>query len=160
MSLASAPTIPVYQAGIWEIDPVHSEASFVVRHMVVSKVRGGFGQVEGNIVLADEPLRSHVDAHIEAASIDTNNDQRDAHVRSGEFLDTDNHPTITFASTAVRQGRDRFLLDGDLTIRRIDQAGHVEAGAERLRTRLARSTRAGFSAHTEMNRRAFGVSYR
>src|ERR1700722_10718268 len=95
-------SIPGYQTGVWDIDPVHSEVSFVVRHMVVSKVRGRFGKFEGSIVLADEPLQSSVEARIEAGSVDTNHEQRDAHVRSGDFLDTDNHPSIAFRSTGLR----------------------------------------------------------
>jgi polyisoprenoid-binding protein YceI len=62
--------------------------------------------------LVEEPLQSSVEARIEAGSVDTNNEQRDAHVRSGDFLDTDNHPSITFASTGLRSERDRFLVDG------------------------------------------------
>ena len=160
MSLASARTIPGYQVGIWDIDPVHSEVSFVVRHMVVSKVRGRFGRFEGSIVLADEPSLSRVDARIEAASIDTNNDQRDAHVRSDDFLDTDNHPSITFASIGVRQERDPFLLDGDLTIRGSIKPVTLTLELNGFGPDPHGGTRTRFSAHTEINRQDFGVSYR
>ena len=97
--------VPGYVAGTWDIDPVHSEVSFVVRHMVVSKVRGRFDRFEGTIVTADDPLQSSVEAVINAASINTNQEQRDAHIRSADFLDVDNHPEITFRSLVVRPGR-------------------------------------------------------
>jgi polyisoprenoid-binding protein YceI len=109
--------VPGYVAGTWDIDPVHSEVSFVVRHMVVSKVRGRFDKFEGVIVTGENPLESSVEASVEAGSINTNQEQRDAHVRSADFLDVDNHPQITFRSLAVRPAGDQFLVDGDLTIR-------------------------------------------
>src|ERR1700683_151711 len=115
-------TIPGYVSGTWDIDPVHSEVSFVVRHMVVSKVRGSFDRFEGTIVTGEDPLQSSVEATINAGSVNTNQDQRDAHIRSADFLDVDNHPEITFRSLAVRPGGDHFLVDGDLTIRGVTKA--------------------------------------
>jgi len=161
MSVASESkhTIPGYQTGVWDIDPVHSEVSFVVRHMVVSKVRGRFGRFEGTIVLAGEPLQSSVEARIEAASVDTNNEQRDAHVRSGDFLDTENHPSITFVSTGVRSERDRFLVDGDLTIRGTTRPVTLTLEPNGFTPDPYGGTRAGFTAHTEIDRTDFGVSY-
>src|SRR6202008_607153 len=90
--------IPGYIAGTWAIDPVHSEVSFVVRHMVVSKVRGRFDRFEGSLNLADNPLDSSVEAVIDAGSVNTGNEQRDGHVRSADFFDVDQHPQITFRS--------------------------------------------------------------
>jgi polyisoprenoid-binding protein YceI len=161
MSVASEPkyTIPGYQTGTWDIDPVHSEVSFVVRHMVVSKVRGRFGKFEGTIVLAGEPLQSSVEARIEAASVDTNNEQRDAHVRSGDFLDTENHPNITFVSTGVRSERDRFLVDGELTIRGTTRPVTLTLEPNGFTPDPYGGTRAGFTAHTDIDRTDFGVSY-
>src|SRR6202790_3239193 len=86
--------IPGFVAGTWDIDPVHSEVSFVVRHMVVSKVRGRFDRFEGTVVTAEDPLESKVEAVITAGSINTNQEQRDTHVRSADFLDVDNYPAI------------------------------------------------------------------
>jgi polyisoprenoid-binding protein YceI len=151
--------VPGYQAGVWDVDPVHSEVSFVVRHMVVSKVRGRFGKFEGSIMLADDPLQSSVEARIDAGSVDTNNEQRDAHVRSGDFLDTDNHPTITFVSTGVRSERDRFLVDGDLTIRGTTRPVTLTLEANGFTPDPFGGTRAGFTAHTDIDRTDFGVSY-
>ena len=161
MSVASESThaVPGYQPGVWDIDPVHSEVSFVVRHMVVSKVRGRFGKFEGSIVLGGEPLQSSVEARIDAGSVDTNNEQRDAHVRSGDFLDTENHPNITFVSTGVRSERDRFLVDGELTIRGTTRPVTLTLEPNGFTPDPYGGTRAGFTAHTDIDRTDFGVSY-
>src|SRR5487761_341466 len=97
MTITTAPA--GYLAGTWDIDPVHSEVSFVVRHMVVSKVRGRFDKFEGTIVTGESPLQSSVEATIDATSINTNQEQRDAHIRSADFLEADQHPQITFRSS-------------------------------------------------------------
>ena len=106
MTTVATPT--GYIAGTWDIDPIHSEVSFQVRHLVVSKVRGRFDAFEGTIVTAEDPAHSSVQVTIDAASIDTNNADRDTHVRSADFLDTDNFAQISFRSTGVR------TEDGDL----------------------------------------------
>src|ERR1700689_1151319 len=98
----SAQVIPGYIAGTWDIDPVHSEVSFVVRHMVVSKVRGRFDRFSGTIVTSEELANSSVNVTIDASSVNTNEPNRDNHVRSADFLDVENFPDITFRSTAVR----------------------------------------------------------
>src|ERR1700728_419311 len=109
--------IPDYVVGTWDADTVHSEVTFVVRHMVVSKVRGRFDKFEATIVTAENPLDSTVEVTIDAGSINTVQEQRDAHIRSADFLDVENHPSITFRSTRVRPAGQNFLIDGDLTIR-------------------------------------------
>jgi polyisoprenoid-binding protein YceI len=152
-------TAPGYVAGTWDIDPVHSEVSFVVRHMVVSKVRGRFDRFEGTIVTADDPLDSSVEAAINAASINTNQEQRDAHIRSADFLDVDNHPEITFRSLALRPAGDRFLVDGDLTIRGVTKPVTLELEVNGFTPDPYGGTRAGFTATTEINRQDFEVSY-
>src|SRR6516165_8806761 len=113
----TAVEIPGYIAGTWVVDPVHSEVSFVVRHMMVSKVRGRFDKFEGTIVTAEDPLTSSVTASVDVSSINTGQEQRDEHIRSADFFEAEKHPTMTFTSTGVRAGRDGFLLDGDLTIK-------------------------------------------
>jgi polyisoprenoid-binding protein YceI len=155
----SATTVPGYVTGTWDIDPVHSEVSFVVRHMVVSKVRGRFDQFQGTIVLAEDPFQSTAEATIEAASINTNQDQRDEHVRSADFFDVGNHPQITYRSTGVRPDGDRFALDGELTIRGITRPVTLELEVNGFGPDPYGGTRAGFSAHGEINRQDFGVSY-
>jgi len=133
--------------------------SFVVRHMVVSKVRGRFNSFEGAIVTAENPLESSVQATIDASSIDTNQEQRDAHVRSADFLDVEAHPTMSFVSKAVRAGGEGYLVDGDLTIRGVTKPVTLELEVNGFSPDPYGGTRAGFSAKTEINRQDFGVSY-
>jgi polyisoprenoid-binding protein YceI len=130
--------IPGFVAGTWEIDPVHSEVSFVVRHMVVSKVRGRFDRFSGTIVIDQDLARSSVTATIDASSINTNEPNRDNHVRSADFLDVENFPNITFRSTAVRSEGGGFFLDGVLTIRGGDPSSDARRGSERLHARPLR----------------------
>ena len=99
--MTSAATIPGYLVGTWNIDPVHSDVSFSVRHMMVSKVKGRFGSFSGTIVTAENPLESTVTAEIDLNSIDTNNAQRDNHIRSADFFEVEKYPTMTFSSTSV-----------------------------------------------------------
>jgi polyisoprenoid-binding protein YceI len=152
-------TVPGYVPGTWDIDSVHSEVSFVVRHMVVSKVRGRFDRFGGTIVTADDPLQSSVEATIDAGSINTNQEQRDAHIRSADFLDVDNHPEITFRSLAVRATGHQFLVDGDLTIRGVTKPITLELEVNGFTPDPYGGTRAGFTATTEINRQDFEVSY-
>jgi polyisoprenoid-binding protein YceI len=159
-TLTNAPrTLPGYISGTWDIDPVHSEVSFVVRHMVVSKVRGRFNAFEGTIVTGADPLASTVEATIDAASVDTNQEQRDAHVRSADFLDVESHPKITFRSRAVRPEGDDFLVDGDLTIRGVTKPVTLALEVNGFSPDAFGGTRVGFSARTEIDRQDFGVSY-
>jgi len=151
--------VPGYVTGTWDIDPVHSEVSFVVRHMVVSKVRGRFDRFERTIVTAQDPLVSAVEATIEAGSINTNQEQRDGHIRSADFLDVDNHPEITFRSSVVRPAGGHFLVDGDLTIRGVTKPVTLELEVNGFTPDPFGGTRAGFTATTEIDRQEFGVSY-
>jgi polyisoprenoid-binding protein YceI len=151
--------IPGYIAGTWAIDPVHSEVSFVVRHMAVSKVRGRFDKFEGTIVTGEDPLASSVNATIDATSISTGQEQRDAHIRSADFFDIDEHPTFTFTSTGVKPDGDDFLLDGDMTIRGATKPVTFKLELGGFGPDAFGGTRAGFSAITEINRHDFGVSF-
>src|ERR1700680_3163941 len=107
--------IPGYTAGRWAIDKVHSDVSFTARHMMVSKVRGHFRDFEGEIVTGEDPRDSQVSATIQVASVDTNSEMRDGHVRSGDFFDTANHPTATYRSSSVLVEDGQHTLDGELT---------------------------------------------
>jgi YceI-like domain len=111
MSLTSAPAVPGNQTGTWDIDPVHSDVPFVVRHMVASKVRGRFGTLEGTIGPADDPPQSRAEIRINDASVDTSTNQRVAHVRSNDFRDTHNDQNITFASTSKIYGSPLAVME-------------------------------------------------
>jgi polyisoprenoid-binding protein YceI len=151
--------IPGYVAGTWDVDAFHSEVSFVVRHMVVSKVRGRFNAFEGTIVTAQDPLESSVEATIDAASVDTNQEQRDAHIRSADFLDAEHFPTLSFRSTAVRPAKGDYEIDGELTIRGVTKPVTLKLELNGFTPDPYGGTRIGFSATTEINRQDFGVSY-
>ena len=151
--------IPDYVVGTWDVDTVHSEVTFVVRHMVVSKVRGRFDKFEATIITAEDPLQSSVEATIDASSINTVQEQRDTHVRSADFLDVENFPSITFQSRAVRPAADHFLVDGDLTIRGVTKPVTLKVEGNGFGPDPFGGTRAGFSAEAEIDRTDFGVSY-
>ena len=151
--------IPGYVAGTWAIDPVHSEVSFTVRHMMVSKVRGRFDTFEGTIVTAASPLDSSVTASVDLASINTGQEQRDAHIRSADFFEVEKHPHMTFASTGVRADGGDFLLDGDLTLKGVTKPVTFKLEANGFGPDAYGGTRCGFSATTEINRHDFGVSF-
>ena len=115
--LVGAAALPV-AANEFTIDSVHSSVGFAVDHMVVSTVRGSFGDFGGTIYLNDEDLtKSSVEVSIDAASIDTANEQRDTHLRSADFFDVENHPQITFISGSVKKVGDSYVAVGNLTIR-------------------------------------------
>ncbi len=102
-ALRTVRDLTVPQAGTYEIDASHSVVEFVVRHLGLAKVRGRFNQFQGTIEIGDDPMDSSVEVTIDAASIDTRDEKRDEHLRSADFLDVANHPTIEFRSTGVRQ---------------------------------------------------------
>lgn len=151
--------IPGYRAGTWTIDPVHSDVSFTVRHMVVSKVRGHFRNFTGQIVTAEDPLASTVTAEIDLASIDTGNEQRDAHIRSADFFEVEHYPTMTYRSTGVRADGDGFIVDGELTLKGVTRAVPLRLELGGFGPDAYGGTRAGFSATAEINRRDFGVNF-
>jgi polyisoprenoid-binding protein YceI len=156
---STAVEIPGYVAGTWAIDPVHSEVSFTVRHMMVSKVRGRFDSFEGTIVTAANPLESTVTASIDLSSISTGQEQRDAHIRSADFFEVETHPTMTFASSGIRADGGDYLLDGELTLKGVTKPVSFKLEVSGFGPDAYGGTRCGFSATTEINRMDFGVSF-
>jgi polyisoprenoid-binding protein YceI len=155
--MTTAVQIPGYIAGTWDIDPVHSDVSFTVRHMMVSKVRGRFGSFSGEITTGEDVTASTVTATIDATSIDTNNAQRDGHIRSADFFDVENHPTWTFTSTGVRADGDDIVVEGDLTIKGVTRSVPLTLEVNGFGPDAYGGTRAGFSGTTQINRSDFGV---
>ena len=149
--------IPGLVAGTWAIDPVHSEVSFSVRHMMVSKVRGHFTTFEGQIQVGEDLLASSVNVTIDMSSIDTREENRDNHLRSGDFFDTATHPTATYRSTGVRSDGDLYVLDGELTLRGTTRPVSLTVEANGVHPDMSGGTRAGFSATAEISRKDFGV---
>jgi polyisoprenoid-binding protein YceI len=155
----TAVEIPGYVTGTWTIDPVHSEVSFVVRHMMVSKVRGRFDKFDGTITTAPDPLASAVTAEVDLGSVNTGNETRDNHIRSEDFFHVEKHPTMTFHSTGIRPDGDEFLLDGDLTLRGVTKPVTFHLEVNGFGPDAQGGTRAGFSAHAEINRNDWNVSF-
>jgi polyisoprenoid-binding protein YceI len=151
--------IPGYVAGTWSIDPVHSEVGFAARHMMVSKVRGRFRTFSGQLVTGADPLDSSVTAEIDLSSIDTGNEQRDAHIRSADFFEVETYPTMTYQSTGVRPHRDGFILDGKLTLKGVTRDVPLTLELNGFGPDPYGGTRAGFTATGELNRSDFGISF-
>lgn len=159
MSTITANTveIPGYLAGTWAIDPIHSEVSFSVRHLMVSKVRGVFRNFGGTVVLAEDPLASTVTAEIDAASVDTRHPDRDGHVRSADFLDVERFPKLTFQSTALRPAGDRFVVEGDLTLHGVTRRVELDLELNGFTKDPYGGTRVAFTATGQVDRRDFGI---
>lgn len=158
-STATSPSSPFPElaAGTWVIDPVHSEVGFSVRHLMVSKVKGGFKTFEGAITVADDPFASSVNVTIDASSIDTGEPARDNHLRSSDFFGVDDHPTITFASTGVAQRADAYSVAGELTIHGVTRPVDLAVELNGVGSDPWGGTRVGFSAETEISRKDFGI---
>lgn len=151
--------VPGYVAGRWAIDQIHSDVSFTVRHMMVSKVRGHFRDFEGELVTGADPADSSVTATINVASVDTNNEGRDNHVRSGDFFDAETYPTATYRSTSVTPAGGDFVVDGELTLRGVTKQVPLRLELNGFGPDGSGGTRAGFTAHAQINRNEFGVSF-
>ena len=146
--------------GTWIIDPSHSEVEFMVRHMMISKVRGRFRQFDGTIVIAERPEDSRVEVLIEAASIDTRDATRDEHLRSADFLDVEHYPEIKVTSTSIRPGdTGHWDMTGDLTVR--DVTRQVLLGVEFSGATVDPwgNLRSGFEASTRVDRDQFGITW-
>jgi len=150
---------PAVQAGTWEIDPSHSTVEFSVRHMMFSKVKGRFTSFRGTIVIGDDPQDSSVEAVVDVASIDTGDENRDAHLRSADFLDAERYPEMTFVSRSVRQEGKRYVVAGDLTLHGVTRPVELDLELNGIGTDPYGGTRAGFSATTELSRKEFGLEW-
>ena len=151
-------TLP--STGTFVLDKSHTEVGFIARHLMVSKVRGRFTDFEGTIVVADDPSESSVEVTIQAASINTNDENRDKHVRTNDFLSTDEFPALTFRSTKVElsSGGD-WKVNGDLTVRGVTRPIVLDVQFEGVIQDPWGNQRLGFTASGEIDRNDFGVSF-
>ena len=143
-------------AGTWTIDPVHSSISFSVRHLMVSRVRGTLGTFSGEITVSSEGTPS-VSAEIEVSSVDTGNDQRDAHLKSAEFFDVEQYPTATFTSTGVRADGSGYALEGAFTLKGITKPISIGLEFNGINPGMGHGAVAGFQASVVLNRKDFGI---
>ncbi|WP_431974575.1 YceI family protein [Micromonospora haikouensis] len=151
-------TIPA--AGTYLLDVAHKRVGFVARHMMVSKVRGEFADATATITIAEDPMQSSVAATIQAASISTAQADRDAHLRSPEFLDTDAFPTLEYRSTGVKsRDGNEFVLTGELTIKGVTRPVELEVEFEGVGRSPFGQDIFGFSASTEIDREDFGLTW-
>ena len=147
--------------GDYIVDTAHTRIGFVARHAMVTKVRGAFQDFEATAHLdGDDPAKSSVSLTIQAKSISTGNEQRDNHLRSNDFFDMDNHPTITFASTEVEQVSDtEFKVTGDLTVRGVTKPVTVDFELTGAENDPWGNFRIGFEGKVTINRKDWGVSW-
>ena len=146
--------------GTFVLDKSHTQIGFVARHLMVAKVRGRFTDYEGKIVVAEDPAQSSVEVVIQAASINTNDENRDNHVRTNDFLDVAEHPTITFRSAKVEIGSSSsWKVDGDLTVRGVTRPIVLDVDFEGVIQDPWGNQRLGFTASSEIDRNDFGVSF-
>src|SRR5262245_13671893 len=114
--LVLAAAVPAFAADSWNIDPVHSNVIFKIQHLGTSRFIGRFNSVAGKIVWDQDPAKSSIEVTVKTDSIDTNNADRDKHLKSPDFFNAKQHPTITFKSTKVEKGEKDYTLTGDLTL--------------------------------------------
>ena len=148
-----------YRTGTWKLDPTHSELTFSVRHLAISKVRGSFQTFDVTVVTPEDPSQLRVIATVDVASVTTGQAQRDGHLLSSDFFLIEEHPTMTFTSTGITVDGDDFSLVGDLTLRGVTQSVTLKGEFGGIVTDGYGQTKAGASASTKINRHDFGVSW-
>lgn len=164
-TIATAPVrtldgVEIPAPGTYAIDPSHTHVGFSVRHLMVSKVRGAFSGVRGTINIAADPLDSSVEATIDMTSIDTRDEQRDAHLRSPDFFDVEKYPTMTYRSTAVRpDGKGQWVAEGELTLHGVTRSVPLEVTFGGAGSDPWGGARAGFSARAEIDREDFSLTW-
>lgn len=153
-------TTQLQEKSLYSLDPTHTTAEFVVRHLMITKVRGRFTKFDGKVELAPgSDLPSSISASIDATSIDTREEQRDAHLRSADFFDVENFPTLTFESTRIDGTPDEFVIDGKLTIHGVTRDVAFKGSFEGRAVDPWGGTRIGYSAHTTINRKDYGLTW-
>ena len=162
-AIAISIALPILaHADTWQIDPAHTNVEFSVRHMMISNVKGQFQKTSGTIATSGtDPASAKIDATIDATSINTRVDKRDAHLKSPAFLDVDKFPTITFKSTKVEaDGPGKWKVTGDLTLHGVTKPAvlEVESTGTPITDPMG-NTRAGASATTKISRKDFGLTW-
>ncbi len=147
-------------SGDYQLDPAHTRIGFVARHAMVTKVRGQFRQFEGSAHLdPTDPTKSSAQLTVEVASIDTGNEQRDGHLRSADFFDSETYPEITFVSTSVQPAGDGYRVTGDLTIRGVTRPVELAVEVEDKFVDPWGNERVGVTASGSINRTDWGLNW-
>jgi len=146
--------------GAYTLDPSHSHVGFVIRHLMVSKVRGQFTKFSGTVAIGEDPADSSVEVEVELDSVETNDEKRNLHLRSADFFNTEVHPTMTFKSTKVRRGKgDTWIVTGDLTLHDVTLPIDLEVTYEGSAVSPWGTRSIGFSATGKLDREDFGVNW-
>jgi polyisoprenoid-binding protein YceI len=155
---AQATTLPA--AATWVVDKSHTRLGFVAKHLMVTKVRGGFTDFEGFVTIGDTPEQSHAEAVIKTASLTTGDEKRDGHLHSPDFLDVEKYPEMKFRSTKIEQtAGDEFRVEGELTIKDITNPVVVNVTFDGLAQDPWGGERVGFSGVAEIDREAWGMTW-
>ena len=158
--LMTIPAGAALAADEYNIDPAHSSVEFAVKHMVISTVKGNFADFSGVLMYdQNDPTKTSVDVVIKAASIDTNNDKRDNHLRSADFFETEKYPDITFKSTKIEKTKDGLTMTGTLTIRGVSKEVSMPVQLTDTMTDPWGSVRFGAETGLDINRQDYGVSW-
>jgi polyisoprenoid-binding protein YceI len=145
--------------GIWNVDASHSVVGFTARHLMISKVRGRFTDFSGVVTIAEDPLQSHVEATVDLASVNTSDEQRDAHLKSADFFNVDHHPQMIFSSTSIKPDGDDYIMTGDLTVLGKTRSVDFELEFDGVEKDPWGGTRAGFTATTEISRKDWEMTW-
>jgi len=160
MTAVAEGTTAVAGRTAWKLDPAHTTVEFSAKHMMITTVRGRISEVEGTIYTDERnPANSSVEAVLKPASLDTRSEQRDEHLRSADFLDTEKFPEITFRSKRVEGSKEKFKLTGDLTIRGTTKEITLDVTFEGRQKDPWGGERVGFSATGKIDRREFGLTW-
>ena len=146
--------------GTYVLDPNHTRIGFIARHLMVTKVRGNFADFDGSITIAEDPARSTAQASMRAISITTGTADRDSHLRSGDFLEAEKYPELTFVNArVVDQSGSKFTVVGDLTIKDVTRPVHLAVELDGVVTDPFGNEKLAVSARTEINREDFGMTW-
>jgi polyisoprenoid-binding protein YceI len=145
--------------GTWTVDAGHSSVGFVVRHLVVAKVRGHFTDFSGVVTVGENLLDSKVEATVNAASIDTRDEARDGHLKGSDFFDIENHPEWTLVSTGIEPNGSDYVLHTNLTIKGVTQPVDFALEFDGVAQDPWGNTKAGFTAEAEISRKDFGLEW-
>jgi polyisoprenoid-binding protein YceI len=156
-AVRDVPVIPGYVAGTWNIDPVHSDVSFMVRHVGLTRFRRSFEKFGGQLVTAENPLDSSVTATVDLSSFDTGLEPFNRHLLSADYFDVEHHPEATLRSTGLRAAGELFALDAELSLRGLTRPVTFQLELLGIGIGSRGETKMGLSASTTVNREDFGI---
>jgi polyisoprenoid-binding protein YceI len=145
--------------GTWNVDPSHSTVGFTARHLMITKVHGHFTDFDGTVTIAEDPLASSVEANVRLGSVDTGSADRDAHLRTADFFDVEQHPEMTLRSTGISERDGDYVLAADLSIAGVTNPVEFALEFDGVSRDPYDNTKAGFAAVTDINRSDWGLNF-